>query len=197
MDQKIRTFIALEITEKSRAQAFQFEQMLAQCGALVKWEPQKKFHITLKFLGEIPNVEVNDVCVEVQRVARELPPFVFGLKGAGAFPNVDKPRSVWLGVDEGREAVIRTARAIDAAMQRMGFPRELHAYIPHMTLGRIKGVNPQLALLSEKIRQYPAIDMGKTNVKHLTVFASQMARSGSTYTVLATAPLLGEGSESD
>ena len=194
MDDKIRTFIGLEIGEKSRQQAFELGQKLSQAGAIVKWEPAHKLHITLQFLGEVPNVEVYSICREVQKGVEKVAPFSFCLKGAGAFPKVERPRSVWLGVDEGREEVTQLARRVDEAMQKLGFPRELRPFVPHVTLGRVQRTTEELGDLSRLIQQYNATDSGKTFARHVTIFASQMARTGSQYTVLATAPLIGENS---
>ncbi|MDO4585424.1 MAG: RNA 2',3'-cyclic phosphodiesterase [Planctomycetia bacterium] len=192
MDDKIRTFVGLEIGEKSRQQAFELGQKLAQSNAVVKWEPAHKLHVTLKFLGEVPNVEVYTICREVQRAVRGIAAFPFCLQGAGAFPKVERPRSVWVGVDEGREALTQLARRVDEAMQGLGFPRELRPFVPHVTLGRVQRTTAELADLSRLIQQYDAADVGKTFARHVTIFASQMARTGSQYTILATAPLAGE-----
>ena len=192
MDYKIRTFIGVEIGEKSRVQAANFSKKLQELNADVKWEPPHKFHVTLKFLDEILNEEVNDICVRVQRAVKDLPPFTLGLRGAGAFPSVTKPRNVWVGVSEGRKEITELARRVDLAMQEVGFPRELRPFTPHVTLGRVKRATPALAELSELLAQYENIDLGKSYIQSVTVFASHMARSGSNYTVLATCPLAGE-----
>ena len=192
MDYKIRTFIGVEIGEKSRVQAANFSKKLQDLDADIKWEPPHKFHVTLKFLDEILNEEVNDICVRIQRAVKDLPPFTLGLRGAGAFPSVAKPRNVWIGVGEGREQITEAARLVDLAMQEIGFPRELRPFTPHVTLGRVKRATPALADLSELLTQYENIDLGKSFIKSVTVFASHMARSGSNYTVLATCPLEGK-----
>ena len=192
MDPKIRTFIALDITAKSRPLAYGLSRKLAESGADVKWEPQEKLHITLKFLGDILNPEVAEICRVVQRTAAAFSPFMFRLCGASAFPSVEKPRTVWLGVDEGRDEIIALAKAIDAAMQAEGFPRELKPFTPHVTLGRLQHATPALAELSRMITQYDAFDAGKTFARSVTVYASHLARTGSSYTVLATAPLAGK-----
>lgn len=192
MDYKIRTFIGVEIGEKSRIQAANFSKKLQDLDADIKWEPPHKFHVTLKFLDEILNEEVNDICLRVQRAVKDLPPFTLGLRGAGAFPSVAKPRNVWIGVGEGREEITEVARRVDLAMREVGFPRELRPFTPHVTLGRVKRATSALADLSELLAQYQNIDLGKSYIQSVTVFASHMARSGSNYTVLATCPLSGE-----
>lgn len=192
MDAKIRTFIALDITPKSRPLAYGLSQKLMEAGADVNWEPQEKMHITLKFLGDILNPETVDICRLVQQTVAPFAPFVFRLCGASAFPRVDKPRTVWMGVDEGGDEITALARAIDAVMQTQGFPRELRRYTPHVTLGRVQRTTPALADLSRLIEQYDAYDGGKTFAQSVTVYASHMARTGSSYTVLATAPLGGK-----
>ena len=190
MDFKIRTFIGVEIAEKSRVQTANFAKKLMLPPTEMKWEPPHKYHITLKFLDEILNEEVNDICRRVQRAVQDFPAFPLGLSGAGAFPSVEKPRNVWVGVREGRDEIIELARRVDLAMQEAGFPRELKPFTPHVTLARLKRATPALADLSELLRQYENIDLGKTFVQSVTVFASHMARSGSSYTTLATCPLL-------
>ncbi len=192
MDPKIRTFIALDITPKSRPLAYGLSQKLAEAGADVNWEPQEKMHITLKFLGDIPNPEVYDICRLAQQAVAPFAPFMFRLCGAGAFPRVDKPRTVWMGVEEGSREISEIANALDAAMQTRGFPRELRKYAPHLTLGRVQHATPVLAKLTELIQQYDAYDGGKTFAQSVTIYASHLARTGSSYTVLATAPLTGK-----
>jgi len=189
MDYKIRTFIGVEIAEKSRNQVAKFAQKLQEPDADIKWEPPHKFHVTLKFLDEILNEEVNDICLRIQRAVKDLQPFTLGLRGAGAFPNIQKPRNVWVGVAEGRKEITEVARRVDCAMQEIGFPRELRPFTPHVTLGRVKHATPALADMSDLLAQYENIDLGKSYIKSVTVFASHMARSGSNYTVLATCPL--------
>ncbi len=191
MDFKIRTFIGIEIGDKPRAQAYQFAKKLMNVPADISWEPPHKYHITLKFLDEILNEEVNDICLQVQQAAATVSPFVLGLFGAGAFPSIEKPRNMWLGVSEGREQITNLARIIDLAMQKEGFPRELKPFSPHVTLGRVRRAGPELQEVSELLRRYETIDLGKTYVTSVTVFASHMARSGSSYTTLATCPLAG------
>lgn len=192
MDYKIRTFIGVEIGDKSRVQAQAFVKKLMDADADIKWEPSHKFHVTLKFLDEILNEEVNNICLRVQRAVQNVPPFVLGLYGAGAFPSLEKPRNFWLGVNEGRDEITNLARIIDAAMQEEGFPQELKPFVPHVTLGRVRRAGQELSEISGLIRRYETIDLGKTAVKSVTVFASHMARSGSSYTTLATCPLLGK-----
>lgn len=189
MDFKIRTFIGVEIAEKSRIQTGNFAKKLMATNSDVKWEPPHKYHVTLKFLDEILNEEVNDICLRVQRAVQDFPPFTLGICGAGAFPSIEKPRTVWVGVREGREEMIELARCVDRAMQEAGFPRELRPFSPHVTLGRLRRVTPELADLSQLLEQYDNIDLGKSFVRSVTVFASHMARSGSSYTTLATCPL--------
>ncbi|MBE6427892.1 MAG: RNA 2',3'-cyclic phosphodiesterase [Planctomycetaceae bacterium] len=189
MDFKIRTFIGVEIAEKPRLQTGNFAKKLMLPQTDIKWEPPHKYHVTLKFLDEILNEEVNDICLRVQRAVQDFPAFTLGLCGAGAFPSIEKPRTIWVGVKEGKEEIIELARRVDRAMQEAGFPRELRPFSPHITLGRLRRATPGLVDLSQLLTQYQNIDLGKSFIRSVTVFASHMARSGSSYTTLATCPL--------
>src|SRR5947209_15246288 len=100
---KLRTFIALPLDDVQRRRVVALQQDLADAGGDVKWVEPENLHVTLLFLGEVDALEVVEVCRAVRGVAGATAPFSFGAAGVGAFPNLRRPRTVWVGVEEGRE----------------------------------------------------------------------------------------------
>ena len=102
MKKTFRTFVAVEITAPIRARAKELIASLDGTSAEVKWVETHNLHLTLKFLGEVHEREIFEVCQAVQRGAAKVEPFELEVCGAGAFPNAARPRTVWLGAGKAR-----------------------------------------------------------------------------------------------
>ena len=101
-------------------------------------------HITLKFLGDVPNVEVPDVCKHVAGAVADIEPFEIEFQSAGAFHTNDRPKTLWLGVapGEGLEQLAALNAAIEERLHKeMGFPKEHRRFQPHLTIGRVNQLN--------------------------------------------------------
>jgi len=103
MGQKIRTFVAAEISSAVRGRVADVIERLRGTGADVKWVDTKNLHVTLKFLGDVDEGEIHLVCRAVEQAVAGVPPFEFEVRGAGAFPDTRRPRTVWLGIAEGSQ----------------------------------------------------------------------------------------------
>src|SRR3989304_3372338 len=99
----IRTFIAVEIDSSIRAKADQLISILQAAGADVKWVDSHNLHITMQFLGEVPEQEISAVCAAVEKGAAQVQVFDLEINGAGGFPNSSRPRTLWIGAKAGQE----------------------------------------------------------------------------------------------
>ncbi len=187
----VRMFVAVEIAQKSALQIEKLMTVFASCGADIKWVESGQFHVTLKFLGDVEREDMASVCMEFQKAVKDVPPFEIRAIGAGAFPKIEMPRTVWVGVEDPSSQLAAAFNAVEAAAIKMGFVRENKPYVPHITLGRIRKPSAALRDLSEKIAQYPRYDLGKTYVTHIDVLSSELTRRGPLYAVLARCPLKG------
>ncbi len=184
----IRTFIAVEVSEAVRSRAAELISCL-RGETKVSWVAPANMHITLKFLGDQPDEAVAAICQAVQEGAAAVDPFEFYCQGAGAFPGIQRPRTLWLGVTEGCDDFRTLHAAVDAALARRRFPKDWQLFRPHLTIGRVRSSGPQVRQLSDALCVYQDFDGGPTAVDEVMVFASQLAPSGPTYEVLARAPL--------
>ncbi|MAT71714.1 MAG: RNA 2',3'-cyclic phosphodiesterase [Planctomycetaceae bacterium] len=191
---KTRTFIAVAAVDAVHAAAVGAIERLAGATENVKWVEPENLHWTLQFLGDLDDQEMATVCMRVRRVAARVPAFTMQADGVGAFPSIQRPRTLWLGAGDGGEEFCRLQREIEDALLDLGFRADNRKFVPHLTLGRAsRGGNPG-PLLSErlaKLANYPAGDGGPVAqaVDEVTVFASELTREGPHYHVLATAPL--------
>jgi 2'-5' RNA ligase len=189
MKKTLRTFVAVEIPPRVRQRACELIAALAGTTADVKWVEPHNLHITLKFLGDVHQRDVIEVCRAVERGAEQVAPFELVLRGAGAFPNAARPRTVWLGATEGAEQMIALHDRIDEQLAALGFRGEHRRFQTHLTIGRVRGGGQGIAELGRLLRQNAEFDAGKTNVTKATVFSSTLTPAGPIYEVLGTAPL--------
>jgi 2'-5' RNA ligase len=104
----------------------------------LRWADDQKWHITLAFLGEVPEYKLDELGERLERVAKRQRPFPLQLTGAGAFPNVAQARVLYAGIDDPEDALPHLAKTTRAAANRSGVTVEGRRFTPHITLARIK-----------------------------------------------------------
>jgi len=184
-----RTFVAVEITGPIRARAAKLITALSCTTTNVKWVEPHCLHLTLKFLGEVHQREIGRVCQAVQHGASEVAPFELEIFGGGAFPNVARPRTVWLGCRDGTELMITLHDRIETALAKLGYREERRRFRPHLTIGRVRGVGPSIDELGNLLQQNVQFDAGHLAVSKVTIFASTLTSSGPIHESLGTARL--------
>jgi len=189
MKQRVRTFVAVEMSEAVRAAAAKVIRQLAKCGATVKWVEPENMHLTLKFLGDVGTLEIPDVCRAVEDAVAEVPGFTFDVAGVGAFPKIERPRTIWLGVTQGADELAALQKQIEKGLKKLGYPPENRRFSPHLTVGRVKHAGPELVELSEVIKSLGDQSVGTTAVDEVTVFSSELTREGPVYQALSHAGL--------
>ncbi|MFV2065834.1 MAG: RNA 2',3'-cyclic phosphodiesterase [Pirellulales bacterium] len=187
----LRTFIAVEVASDVRSRACDLVERLRKTGVKATWTHPNNRHLTLKFLGDTEEGRVPEICSAVAAAARDHRPFRLQFVGAGAFPNCHRPRTVWLGVQEGEAAICALADRIETTLERLGVRREKRRFKPHLTLGRVRGSGPSQLDLGRQVEANAAFDAGVSRVEEVVVFASFLEPSGPTYQVMAHAPLEG------
>ncbi|MEE9603009.1 MAG: RNA 2',3'-cyclic phosphodiesterase [Thermoguttaceae bacterium] len=192
MKNTVRTFVAVEIDSAIRSQIGCLIELLRDSGADVKWVDPKNQHLTLKFLGDVASGEIPRVCEMVQQAATGVKPFELEIRGAGAFPNASRLRTLWLGSGQGEEEMIDLQGRIDKQLGKLSFRPDRRRFHPHLTIGRVRRGGPGLAELAKMLAAEADFAAGTIKVNKVLVFSSQLQRDGPIYEVLATARLSGK-----
>ena len=187
----IRTFVAVEIPDEIRSRAAALVERLRVAQAKVRWTDLATMHWTMNFLGDVPDAEIPAVCDEVAAAAKPFTPFDIEVRGLGAFPNAGRPRTIWLGVGEGKEPLIYLQAALERHLATLGFRPEARRFQPHLTLGRVRDGSTGLAELAELIRKHADFDAGTMYVDEAVVFSSRLERTGAVHERLGGGPLTG------
>ena len=189
----IRTFIAIELSaDVLRRIGTLLERIQADVPpGLVRWVRPEGIHLTLKFLGDVQADRLEGLAVALQSACAPHAPFSLSIGGMGVFPNPQRPRVIWIGVDEPTGALVRLQRDVERAIAPLGFPTERRPFSPHLTLGRVKGAKIPAPTL-EALGQYATharVHVGEMAVDAVHLMRSDLSPAGARYTELATAPL--------
>jgi 2'-5' RNA ligase len=187
---KIRTFVAAAINNDVRSRALKLMERLRPAAPNVKWVEPEGLHWTLNFLGNVEECETGEICAAVAEAALEHAPFDLEIRGAGAFPSPDRPRTLWLGVGEGRDEMIALQASIEHSLESLGYRGEARRYTPHLTIGRPGRGQPSSELAIE-LANLADFQGGTMLVDEVTVYSSELTRQGPIYTPLGFAPLSG------
>ena len=133
-------FFAIELSPAARqavvATVEQWKPLLSPAQA-AKWYVPEDYHVTLKFLGDLPETAQPELIASALLTAALTAPFEVGLTGTGAFPSLARPNVIWVGVRDAPPLTALAAR-LEAALAAVGHLPERRPYRPHVTVARCR-----------------------------------------------------------
>ena len=176
----MRLFVALDLPWEVRRQLSQLATGLP--GA--RWLPPENYHITLRFLGEMPahRAEELDHTLAALRGKR----FSLKLGGVGVFEKAGRPQALWVGVERSQQLDHLQAK-IETAVQRIAFEPERRRFTPHVSVARLDNAPP--AKLAEWVQRHNLLRAEPVAVEHFTLFSSYLSKDGAAYTAEVEYPL--------
>jgi len=132
-----RCFVAVDLSSADRELLSRW-RLKAPEEKGVKWVESENLHVTLKFLGGIPEERLDAAIQAVEKAALCAAAFRVRFSGAGAFPDFRRPSVFWTGAAEGSEDLKRLAEIVEDEFLKAGFDREERVWVPHLTLARAK-----------------------------------------------------------
>ena len=186
---RIRTFIGIKLPKELCRQTERMMQLLHDAPATVKWVSTETLHISLNFLGDVEERNLGDICQIAHRAAANVEPFELILIGTGAFPNISKPRTLWIGVSGDVEQLVVLQKDLEEKFSEKGIRPDPRRYVPHLTLGRVRYGGKGSSDLSSILENHTETAFGVCQVAEITVFSSYLTRQGPIYSVVSRAPL--------
>ena len=185
----MRLFIGIELPDALRnsaaAAANRVRKRVERSAptAKVRWIPSSNLHITIWFLGEVREPQVESLVAALKKPL-EVRPFTLLVGDAGAFPPSGAPRAIWLGVTRGREGLVAIHERLGSRLAPLGFEPETRQFSPHLTIARVKEVRPpERSMMRHVLREDPG-KVGGCEVVSATLFVSRPTSIGSEYEVL-------------
>ncbi len=184
----MRLFFALELPRETKETLVAWQEKLRRSGrASWKWVEAENLHLTVRFLGEVPEERLEEVVAAGREAARECPSFPLSLGGLGFFPPQGPVRVAWVGVGEQKE-LFELREKLEEALRLRGFPPEEREFRPHLTLARAR--EP----VSRKLLPDPSPGEGGISIRgggsfwarELVLFRSLLRPTGPEYRRLAS-----------
>jgi 2'-5' RNA ligase len=193
---EIRTFVAIELDHAFKVALGQVQARLksSRVSRIGRWVSPDSIHLTLKFMGNVPVEQVEEIGQAVDRACESFAPFHISLAGLGCFPNARRPRVIWIGIGGDSETLARLQHSVDSELNRIGFKPERRSFKPHLTLARIRdkarpSEREEMGMLISAEQVATTVSM---TVREVSLMRSDLKPSGAVYSRLA-AILLSEG----
>lgn len=157
---------------------------------LIRWVPAHNVHLTLKFLGDVSPSSLDLIKQMLVTEASEFPAFDVSVEGLGCYPNVRRPRVLWVGLKAPAE-LTSLQRAIEAGAARLGYESEDRDFSPHLTIGRVRQNTSagDLHKIRIALEECHVGLLRNARVEAVHLFKSELRPEGSIYTRLFSAPL--------
>jgi RNA 2',3'-cyclic 3'-phosphodiesterase len=175
----MRVFIAIELPDQIRSGLAELESDLKPVTNSARWVAPESIHVTLKFIGEIPEQRLP--AIDSALVGLSWKPFTVTVRGIGFFPGNRSPRVFWAGLEAA--SMEGLAERIDVRMEQLGFEKEKRAFRPHLTLARAREmrIHGSLVAASEK---YANHNFGSFTADRYNLFQSTLKPTGAVYNKL-------------
>jgi RNA 2',3'-cyclic 3'-phosphodiesterase len=176
----VRLFVAVNLPPAEKERLDAVLDVLKRSALPFRWVESESLHITLKFLGEVPEAKYDSVVAAIARAGAGISPFDVDMGGFGAFPSRAQPRILWVAV--GASALLGEAqRRVEDEMESLGFPREARPFHAHVTLGRARSRDG--GVVGEQLDRITALLVYKARVRveSIDLMRSRTAPGGARY----------------
>ena len=176
----MRCFTAIELEPAVRAPLAKLVREKLPRNRDVRWCTEGQLHVTLKFLGEAPDRQIQAACAALEAASKGIAPFEIHIGNLGVFPAPHSPRVLWAGVDDPQRGCERWMAQAEPLFEELGIPREQRAFHPHLTLGRSKGAGGG-RLMRQLLNDLQMPSVPTMIVREVVLFESCLAPTGAVY----------------
>ena len=175
---QIRAFLAIDLDDDLKPKINKIIREFKKTNANIKYVDLQNLHFTLKFFGDIDTDGIDLIADKIEKVVKDFDSFNIKIKGCGAFPNRNRIKVIWVGLDE--DQILRELHdKLDKEFNSIGFDLD-KKFSSHLTIGRMRS-----AKAKDKVKNtldiYDDIDVGTMEVKTITLKKSTLTPSGPIY----------------
>lgn len=180
-----RIFAAIEITAEAKQNTAVYTENLRRKFPYLRigWERSEKLHLTLKFFGEVDENQLENIKIAASETAKQIETFKLKISGNGVFPNRQRAKILWLGVEDVKGYLQRLNQIFENEYKKFGFPTENRKFKPHLTIGRLHEPEKAEEIVTEHLSEN--VDCKEFEVSELTIFESKLLPQGSKYSIIS------------
>jgi len=181
-NERIRSFIAVDLDDSSIKEKIVTAQSdLEQSGADLKLVEPEIMHLTLRFLGEIPEPTVQKVKTILDEV--HFQSFEADFSGLGAFPNLNRINVIWIGIVRGHEELRSIFEQMEPKLRQIGLAPDNKGFSPHLTIARVKSGRNKAAL-GDTVSKMKDLRFGSMPVTCVRLKKSTLTPKGPIYSTI-------------
>ena len=186
--EKIRTFVAVEISEEQREKIKKMlEEFKKQTGTQgISYVKPENLHITLRFFGDLSEEEIKIVKESLKKISEETVKFKMSLKKVGAFPSLNYVKVLWAGVESGADELKNLKGKI---YQIKVGKRDKREFTAHITFARVKFLKDKEEFIG-LVKRFESEEFGETEVNEISLKKSELKPTGAVYSDLARFKLI-------
>ncbi|ERI07532.1 2'-5' RNA ligase [Aneurinibacillus aneurinilyticus ATCC 12856] len=177
----MRLFTAIELNEEAKQELMRLQQELKETLPCRKWQTKPQMHLTLHFLGDLSSQQMELVKQEMEDVTASFSPFSLTLANIGAFPNIKRPRVIWVGVSGHLKDLDSLQHTLAKRLTQKKLYSEDRTYAPHITLGR----EPRMEGNADS-PHLPGVYPVSWRVGEIVLFHSTLTSKGPIYKIVST-----------
>jgi 2'-5' RNA ligase len=189
-----RLFFAVPVPDPARqGVADVMERVQASVGdgrARIRWVRVEGLHLTLRFLGPTPRTRLDGLVATLDRVGSETAAFPVVISQAGAFPNPQRPRTLWLGIETGADRLAALAESLEREVIQDSEPLGTRPFAPHLTIARTDGLRAAGAAAAA-LHEYAAHLDARFTADRVVLFESHLGHGPARYEPVHEAALRG------
>ena len=182
---KFRGFIAIEIPVTD--QIIRFQDDIKKTTAQVKLVEPENIHITLKFLGDTPINQIEEIESIIKKAIGSTKKHTIKIEGTGVFPNENYIKVIWIGIKE-TDSIAQIANSINTQCSTIGFKKDRRGFSAHLTIGRMKSSKGKDQIV-DLLKSYKDTLFAEMLVNEIHLKKSTLTPKGPIYETLSTIPL--------
>ena len=168
---QIRSFLAIDIDEELKAKIYRVIKEFGRIDANIKYVDLENLHLTLKFFGDIDTEGIVLLSSKIADVVSDFDKFNIKIKGCGAFPNTNRIKVIWLGLEDD-EIVKKLHDELDKEFVKLGFDKD-KKFSSHLTIGRMKSAKGK-AKVKSTIEEFSEVEIGEMSVDKIILKKSTL-----------------------
>jgi 2'-5' RNA ligase len=186
--EKLRLFVAIPMPEAVRNEITGVQQELQRLVShdAVRWMKPEQFHLTLRFLGDVPVERVAALQEAVNAVCLGSSALRLRAQGVGFFPNARSPRVIWAGVNDGEGRLVDLQKKIEAAVQPFAEGPSSENFAGHVTVGRVKFLKRlEIEKLAAHAQAVKDRLLGEWTANEIEIVQSRLSPAGAQHSLLS------------
>lgn len=188
VSQTMRAFMAITPPPSLQSAIVTIQRDFQEQGMPWRWVKPENVHLTLKFLGNTSPDMIAPLVQAMERAVEGQKAFPLSARSLGCFPNLSRPRVLWMGLEDLQDALAPLHTRLEIALASLNISPENRPFHPHLTLARTQQRMARGKLITF-LQAYNNRQFGEISVEQIHLFQSQLHRNGAVYTILQSVTL--------